>query len=64
MGFRVKDGLFEIDGEYIIGTSAWKANALYHLNLDYEGQCITDEDYEFMEQQILNTQKDDGTIPF
>jgi len=59
MSFRVEE-----DEDIVIGSSAWKADALYHLNLDYAGQCITDEDYEFMEQQILNTQEDDGNIPF
>ena len=59
VSFRVEE-----DEDVVIGSSAWKADALYHLNLDYEGQCITDEYYDLMEQQILNTQKDDGTIPF
>jgi len=47
MSFRVEE-----DEEEVIGSDAWKADALYHLNL--EADAMTDEEYELMEQQILN----------
>jgi len=45
---------FRVEGdEEVIGSDAYTADALYHLNLEFMGSCITEEEFDLKRLEII-----------